>query len=106
MKQLYIYCVLISSLCYAQPPAGYYDSATGSDFVLKSQLETIIDDVNDGNGQPFHDNTVTYSQLWTLYETSDVRPDGKVWEMYSNCNFTFVTDQDNGTGGGSECGQI
>jgi endonuclease I len=104
MKQFYfVLLLLITSITFAQIPTGYYDTATGSGYALKSQLETIIDATNDGNGQPFHDNSVTYSQLWTLYETSDVRSDGKVWEMYSDCNFTFVVDQDNGTGGGSEC---
>jgi len=104
MKQIYFaLTLLISSFTFAQIPAGYYDSATGSGYTLKSQLETIIDDVNDSNGLPFHDTSVTYGDLWSLYETSDVRTDGKVWEMYSDCDFTFVTDQDNGTGGGDEC---
>ena len=104
MKKFYILILLFSSLTFAQPPAGYYDNANGLvDYTLKSALETIIDDVNDGNGQPFHDTAVTYNQLWTLYQTSDVRPDGKVWDMYSSCNFTFGTDQDDGMGGGTEC---
>jgi len=104
MKQIYFTLTLLfTSLTFAQIPAGYYNSATGSGYTLKSQLKIIIDDVDDSNGLPFHDTSVTYNQLWSLYETSDVRLDGKVWEMYSDCNFTFVTDQDNGTGGGTEC---
>ena len=103
MKHVYLLFLLLSPLAFAQPPAGYYDSATGSGYTLKNQLETIIDAVNDGNGQPFHDTSVTYSSLWTLYETSDVRSDGKVWDMYSDCDFDFVTDQDMGTGGNTEC---
>ena len=104
MKQFYTLLIfLCTTIAFAQPPAGYYDAATGEGYELKSQLETIIDAVNDGNGQPFHDTSVTYSQLWTLYQTSDVRPDGKVWEMYSDCDFIFGTDQDTGTGGGVEC---
>ncbi len=36
----------------------------------------------------------TYDNLWTDFQTTDVRSDGKVWDMYSNStNFTFVTDQ-------------
>ncbi|NNK87453.1 MAG: T9SS type A sorting domain-containing protein, partial [Flavobacteriaceae bacterium] len=104
MKYLHLLLILFTGWSFAQPPAGYYESANGlTGYALKSALESIIDSVDDGNGQPFHDITLTYSQLWTLYETSDVRPDGFVWEMYSNCDFTFVTDQDTGTGGGSEC---
>lgn len=103
MKHIYLFVTLIAfASASAQIPSGYYDSATGSGFTLKTQLKNIIDDVNDGNGQAFHD-PVSYGSLWNVYETSDVRSDGKVWDMYSNCNFTFVVDQDNGTGGGSEC---
>ncbi|MDZ7877005.1 MAG: endonuclease [Saprospiraceae bacterium] len=46
----------------------------------------------------------TYTQLWTDYQCSDKRSDGKVWDMYSDVPngtppylFTFGTDQDNGT---------
>ncbi|MBT8254195.1 MAG: T9SS type A sorting domain-containing protein [Flavobacteriaceae bacterium] len=104
MKYYYLFLLLITSSAFAQPPAGYYDSANGlSGYTLKSALETIIDDVNDNNGQPFHDTSVTYGDLWTLYQTSDVRPDGFVWDMYSDCDFIFGTDQDSGTGGNTEC---
>ena len=38
--------------------------------------------------------------MWDAYKDTDARPDGKVWDMYSNTsNFTFVTDQDKGSGG-------
>ncbi|MGF1556041.1 endonuclease [Paucihalobacter sp.] len=104
MKQLYTFIfLLLASTLFAQIPNGYYNSATGTGFTLKTQLKNIIDDINDGNGQAFHDTSVTYNQLWLLYETSDVRPDGKVWDMYSDCNFTFVQDQDTGSGGSTEC---
>jgi endonuclease I len=46
----------------------------------------------------------TYTQLWTDYQCSDKRADGKVWDVYSDVpngtppySFTFGTDQDNGT---------
>jgi endonuclease I len=107
MKKLYTLLLLfITSVAFAQPPAGYYSSATGSGYTLKSQLETIIDAVNDGNGQPFHDTSNGYGSLWNLYESSDALPPpavNKVWEMYSDCDFTFGTHQDMGMGGGSEC---
>ncbi|MBT8258289.1 MAG: endonuclease [Bacteroidia bacterium] len=104
MKHIYILFFLSGLISMAQPPAGYYDPANGlSGYALKSALESVIDDVNDGNGQPFHDISVTYGQLWDLYETSDDRPDGTVWDMYSNCVFNFVVDQDMGLGGNIEC---
>lgn len=103
-KKLLIIFIFFSSIAgYAQIPSGYYDTATGTGYTLKTQLKTIIDNIDDSNGQSFHDITVTYGQLWILYETSDVRSDGKVWDVYSNCNFTFGTDQDTGSGGTTEC---
>lgn len=74
---------IISSGLLAQPPAGYYDAATGSGAVLKTNLYNII------NGH----TVLSYDYLWTAFQTTDQRADGKVWDMYSNCNFTFVTDQ-------------
>lgn len=65
-------------------PAGYYDAAAGKTGAeLKTALYTIID----------AHTIISYDGLWTAYQTTDVRSDGKVWDMYSNCTFTFVTDQ-------------
>lgn len=98
MKKIYaIAFLLILSLGYAQIPVGYYNSATGTGFTLKTQLYNKISS---------HTN-VGYGGLWTLYYTSDAKANGKVWDIYSNCDFTFGTgtggNQDNGSGGTSEC---
>lgn len=80
-------------------PAGYYSTATGTGYTLKTQLYNKI-----------HTHTVlSYTPgLWQSYPTTDARPDGKVWDIYSSCNFVFGTvanggNQDNGTGGNTEC---
>ncbi len=82
---------------FAQAPAGYYKDVEGKNKApLKTALFMII-----------KDHTVrTYSNLWTDFQTTDKRADGKVWDMYSSAtNYTFgLPDQDNGTGGGSEGG--
>lgn len=108
MKKLY-FLFFLPFITVAQAPAGYYDDANGLEGAsLKTALKTIIDAQDDGNGQPFHDTSNTYGDLWDLYEVSDVRSDGFVWEMYGDCDFVFGTaaeggDQDNGTGGNAEC---
>lgn len=89
---------LLSAVCiftvYASEPAGYYNTAEGKNGAqLKTQLFTIVG--------PHIERS--YDQLWTDFQSTDKRSDGKVWDMYSNCNFTFGTDQDNGSGGTSEC---
>ena len=92
--------LLFSLISYAQIPAGYYSSATSTGYTLKTQLYNII--------APHTEVSYTPG-LWNLYYTSDVRADGKVWDIYSNCNFIFGTfavtggNQDNGTGGSVEC---
>ncbi|MEI6696277.1 MAG: endonuclease [Bacteroidota bacterium] len=81
------------SICNAQIPSGYYNTATGTGATLKTALYNII-----------NNHTVrTYDNLWTDFQTTDINANGKVWDMYSNCTFTFVSDQDNGTGGTAEC---
>jgi len=86
------------STLFAQIPAGYYNRATGTGYALKTQLYNIISNHTE----------IQYSPgLWNLYPTSDKRPDGKVWDIYTNCNFTFGNgpggNQDTGSGGTSEC---
>ncbi len=75
---------LLVQALFAQIPAGYYDSATGTGAILKTQLYNII------KGH----TSVSYDQLWTSYYTTDRRPDGKIWDIYTdNCSFTYSTDQ-------------
>ena len=99
MKKPYLlFCLFFSILSYSQIPAGYYNSATSNGYSLKTQLFNIINP----------HTVVSYSPgLWNLYPTSDVKSDGKVWDIYTNCNFTFGTgpggNQDQGLGGTSEC---
>jgi len=83
---------ILALSCSAQPPVGYYDAAEGlSGQPLRIALHGIID----------NQSSITYAQLWTAFQTTDVRPDdGKVWDIYSDIpggtppyEFTFVTDQ-------------
>lgn len=61
----------------AQPPAGYYDSATGTGETLKTQLFNIIK----------NPNVTSYSGLWTAFKTTDrdnyYENDQTVMDMYS-----------------------
>ena len=95
IKHLTLFATLlfVVEAMFAQIPAGYYDSATGSGATLKTQLYNII------NGH----TSVSYDQLWTSFQTTDKKSNGKVWDMYTNCDFTFGTQQDGGSGGTAEC---
>lgn len=86
--------LLVTVQAQAVIPTGYYDGTDGlSKVALKTQLYNII------KGH----TALTYTELWTAFRTTDVRADGKVWDIYSNTtNFIFGTNQDSGSGGTSE----
>ncbi|WP_130736806.1 endonuclease [Flavobacterium sp. J27] len=98
---LLLFIVLTSS--FAQIPAGYYDTATGTGYILKTQLYNIIKDHTDQG----------YSGLYVTYTTSDIdlyyENDGSMLDMYtenptgSECYFTYGINQDDGSGGTAEC---
>lgn len=67
--------LLVCLVVNAQVPSGYYQSAKGkSGKSLKTALYSIIADHTERS----------YNQLWTDFKTTDVRSDGKIWDMYSN----------------------
>lgn len=73
---------------YAQGPNSsgtYYQAADGK---KGAELKTALCAVINPHTQR------TYKQLWTDFMTTDAKPNGKVWDMYSNYReMTFGTDQ-------------
>ena len=72
---------------WAQGPNNsgtYYQAANGKRGAeLKTALCEII----------YNRNERTYANLWTDFQTTDARSDGKVWDMYSGISdFTFGTN--------------
>ncbi|MFD2561359.1 endonuclease [Aquimarina rubra] len=110
--------LLLIALCtfcigFSQVPAGYYDSATGSGYTLKTQLKNIIDSDNDGLTPEFQSTDPGYAGLYTTYVTSDsdfyYENNGTVLDMYTENptgmdvkEYTHFTDQDPGSGGTAE----
>ncbi|WP_091141039.1 endonuclease [Flavobacterium caeni] len=104
MKKIYSIVILMLSLgVFAQPPAGYYNSATGTGYVLKTQLYNIIKGHDDRG----------YAGLYVTYTTSDkdfyYENNGTMLDMYTEnpngpeCEFTYGVNQDDGTLGTIEC---
>lgn len=59
----------------AQAPAGYYSAAKGKKAAaLKTALCAIIGPHTERD----------YKQLWQDFKTTDVRPDGTIWDIYSD----------------------
>lgn len=81
------FAALLSSLALpamADEPDGYYEQAYGkSGYALKTALHQIIRD----------HASLSYDALWDAFRTTDVREDGHVWDMYSDCDFRFGSNQ-------------
>ncbi|MEN8005727.1 MAG: endonuclease [Candidatus Krumholzibacteriota bacterium] len=80
----------------ANIPPGYYTSAEGLiGEPLRAALHNIID----------NHTVISYDGLWSAFYTTDDKPNGKVWDMYSDVpggtppyEYTFGVDQ-GGTAG-------
>jgi endonuclease I len=88
---LIILLVFTGKMIVAQPPAGYYDTAEG---LTGKVLQQALHDIIDGH------TSVTYADLWTCFQNTDKKPDGMVWDMYSDIpgstpayTFVFITNQ-------------
>jgi endonuclease I len=89
--RIFYWIFLLPALLTAQPPAAYYSTATGlSGEALHQALHNIID----------NHTVVTSTDLWTYFQTTDAKANGKVWDMYSDIpggtplyEFTFVDNQ-------------
>jgi endonuclease I len=98
MKKIYTYLLLLFfTVCFSQIPSGYYNTATGTGYTLKTQLYNIIKGHTD-NG---------YAGLYTTYQTSDVdnfyENDGTVLDMYSE-NPSGTDPYNYSTGTTQRCG--
>lgn len=85
--------VLSTTLAFAQGPNSsgeYYKPADGKKGKeLKTALCGVIYDRNEGG-----DLNTAYKALWTHFKKTDAKPNGKVWDMYSNKReMEFGTDQ-------------
>lgn len=78
IKLLFLATILSFSVSFSQVPTGYYNSATGSGFTLKTQLKNIIKNGHSDQG---------YDALYDAYKTSDTdifyENDNSVLDMYS-----------------------
>lgn len=76
MKSLFSIAIFLGAICAvkAEVPKDYYSSCDGrSGQQLLSALNSLVGP----------HTTVSYDGLWSLYTTSDVDPNGKIWDMYS-----------------------
>ena len=65
-------------------PANYYKAAEGK---CGKELLTALAGIVGTH------KSVSYSGLWTAYQQTDTKPNGKIWDMYTTKEFTYKTDQ-------------
>ncbi|HLO89609.1 MAG: endonuclease [Chloroflexota bacterium] len=76
MKRYYtLFLLLTVVFLQAQPPAGYYNSASG---LTGTQLQAALHDIIDNH------IVQSYSSLPELFQQTDRKPNGTVWDMYSD----------------------
>ncbi len=96
-KKYFLLLLMFATIGFAQIPSGYYSTATGTGYTLKTQLYNIIKGHTD-NG---------YAGLYTTYQTSDVdnfyENDGTVLDMYSE-NPSGTDPYNYSTGTTQRCG--
>ncbi len=83
-KQLVLLSLLFLTVAgiVAEVPFGYYDDAEG---LSNKELKTALSEISArGREVPSYGNGT-----WRVFEKSDVRPDGTVWDMYSYNRYTF-----------------
>jgi endonuclease I len=79
MKRTFLLLLLIPALAafiHAQIPAGYYDNAAGK---TGENLQSALHNIIKGH------TIVSYTPgVWNAFYTTDVKPNGTVWDMYSD----------------------
>ncbi|MDZ4665699.1 MAG: endonuclease [Bacteroidota bacterium] len=91
MKNFYVFIWLLPILCFGQIPPGYYNNLSG---LIGQNLLIALHAKIDNH------TVVPYSGLWAAFGKTDVKPNGKVWDIYGyvpsgpqNYEYTFVTMQ-------------
>jgi endonuclease I len=77
-------------------PVGYYNPAES---LIGDPLRLALHNIIDGH------SSISYTGLWTAFYTTDDKPNGKVWDMYSDVpggippyEYTFGVDQGGSAG--------
>lgn len=92
----------ITILVFTQIPNGYYDNAQGK---YGQELRLALYNIIKTNF-----TSISYNELWDAYPRTDKKPNGKVWDIYSDnpngtppYEYTFFTDQCGNPTGEGDC---
>ncbi len=81
----------LSVQLFAQIPSGYYTTAEGK---TRAELKTALWNIIKNH------SIISYDELWTAFQYTDKKSNGKVWDMYSDIpggtlfyEYSFISDQ-------------
>ena len=81
MKRILVILFIASSLlAHAQIPSGYYNNANNK---TGDALKEALHDIIKGH------HVVSYSGLLDAFAYTDCKPNGKIWDIYSNYEFSL-----------------
>ncbi|MGM9830400.1 MAG: endonuclease [Paludibacteraceae bacterium] len=80
-----IWALLFVLTLSAAPKAGHYAQLDGN------SAAGLCEAIGKAASQGYR--SLRYDGLWTAFKTTDVRPDGMIWDMYSDCSFRPGTNQ-------------
>ncbi|MBP1673094.1 MAG: bsn 2 [Bacteroidetes bacterium] len=93
MKKIFLFVIFSISALYifAQIPANYYTAAQNKKgYALRVSLYNIIK----------NHTVISYNGLWEAYQQTDLKENGKIWDMYSDrpgqnppYEYTYGSDQ-------------
>ena len=72
----------MSGSIMAQIPSGYYNNANGK---TGDELKTALHDIIKGH------HVVSYNGLLNAFAYTDCKPNGKIWDIYSNYEYSLST---------------
>ncbi|MFO7841546.1 MAG: endonuclease [Fidelibacterota bacterium] len=79
--------LLSAALLVAAVPPGYYDDAADKS---GNELRLALHNIIDGHTQ------LTYDQIWDAFEETDLKANGRIWDMYTGIEFVYGDDQSTG----------
>jgi endonuclease I len=81
---LFCFFFAVFTQIFSQTPSGYYNAVNGK---KGKEVQIALNQIIKNH------RSVSYSDVWTYYQYTDVRDNGSIWDIYSDHEFEFRTDQ-------------
>ena len=76
---------------------AYYESIDGT------SGKALVDAIQLVAKLGYRTDDFRYDSIWLAFQHTDIRPDGYIWEIYSDCDFVYEKDRTSNTSQTGEC---